>query len=64
MDVEKIFRDADFSSETNFIEMLRMRLTRNFFDWEDDELDDDELEEVIAAKSVAYTLKSNNKQIF
>ncbi len=63
MDVEKIFRDADFSSETNFIEMLRMRLTRNFFDWEDDELDDDELEEVIAAKSAEYLGKIHNPSI-
>jgi len=64
MDIEKIFCDADFSKETNFIEMLRMRLIGNFFSREDDELDDYELDEVIAAKSESYSLKSSGTQIF
>lgn len=64
MDVEKVFRDADFSNETNFIKMLHIRLMSNFFAWEDDELDDYELDKVIAAKSDAYSLKSSGTQIF
>lgn len=56
MDVEKIFLDANFSDETNFLEVLRMRLIKENFlnEVEEDELDDSEVEEVIAASASAY----------
>lgn len=61
MDIEKILRTADFSKETNFLEVLRMRLIKNFFmkDAEEDEIDDYDVEEVIAAKSAEYFGKVN-----
>lgn len=65
MDVEKIFRAADFSKETDFVEVLRMRLIKNFFmqDAEEDEIDDYDVEEVIAAKSAEYFGKINNPSL-
>ena len=61
MDIEKILRTADFSKATNFLEVLRMRLIKNFFmkDAEEDEIDDYDVEEVIAAKSAEYFGKVN-----
>lgn len=62
MDIEMILNEADFSNETNFIEVLRMRLIKNFFmqDAEEDEIDDYDVEDVIAAKSAEYFGKINN----
>ncbi len=65
MDIEKIFHDADFSNETNFIEVLRFKLVQKFFmqDVEEDEIDDYDVEDVIAAKSAEYFGKINNPSI-
>ena len=65
MEVEKILGSADFSNETNFIEVLRMRLIKRFFmaDAEEDEIDDYEVEEVIAAKSAEYFGKIHNPAV-
>ncbi len=65
MDIEKIFETADFSNETNFIEVLRLRLVKQFFmqNAEEDEIDDYDVEEVIAAKSAEYFGKINNPSI-
>ena len=65
MDIEKIFETADFSNETNFIEVLRLRLVKQFFmqNAEEDEIDDYDVEEVIAAKSSEYFGKINNPSI-
>ena len=65
MDIEKIFETADFSNETNFIEVLRLRLVKQFFmqNAEEDEIDDYDVEEVIAAKSSEYFGQINNPSI-
>ena len=65
IDIEKIFETADFSNETNFIEVLRLRLVKQFFmqNAEEDEIDDYDVEEVIAAKSAEYFGKINNPSI-
>ncbi len=65
MDIEQILKAADFSKETDFVEVLRMRLIKNFFmqDAEEDEIDDYDVEDVIAAKSAEYFGKINNPSI-
>lgn len=65
MDIEMILNEADFSNETNFIEVLRLRLVKQFFmqNAEEDEIDDYDVEEVIAAKSAEYFGKINNLSI-
>ena len=65
MDVEKIFQKAVFFDETNFIEVLRIKLMKNFFteNVEEDDIDDYDVENVIAAKSAEYFEKINNHSI-
>lgn len=65
MDIEQILKAADFSKETDFVEVSRMRLIKNFFmqDAEEDEIDDYDVENVIAAKSAEYFGKINNPSI-
>ena len=56
MDIEKLFKSADFSKETDFKERLYQKL--NMFreirsiKFDDDEICDDRLDEVVAAGGV------------
>lgn len=49
MYIDEILKSADFSKETNFKERLYNKLNMIF---SDDELDDDEVESVVAARGV------------
>ena len=52
MDADKIFRQTDFSRETDFKERLWRRLARQMQTREEEELPDDVMEEVTAARAV------------
>ena len=51
MDADKIFRQTDFSRETDFKERLWRRLARQM-QTQEEELPDDVMEEVTAARAV------------
>ena len=51
MDADKIFRQTDFSRETDFKERLWRRLARQM-QTQEEELPDDMMEEVTAARAV------------
>ena len=52
MDADKTFRQTDFSRETDFKERLWRRLARQMQTQEEEELPDDMMEEVTAARAV------------
>ncbi len=56
MDTEKILKAADFSLETNFKEELNRKLhlakTMRNLNLEDEELDDEELDNIVAARGL------------